>query len=190
MVHIQRPPAKDTPVDPRLSDSAGSLFSEKDASSPDVALKSLPTQAPHSQSIPMKRPSVDDGPLQRPVKRKVVEMPMQITATAGNATKARLAQRAPQPPTPTVVPAPKKLDLSKLSFKKNTATVTGASPAQISPTVQSPTIPPLPRRSASVSDHSQSPAPGGPGMTEGMGPPPHPNAETMYGLLQFTSTSH
>ncbi|PIL29610.1 hypothetical protein GSI_08247 [Ganoderma sinense ZZ0214-1] len=149
--------AKRKPLDPDHSDSAGSLFSEKSVSSPEVALKSLPTPAAPA-TIPMKRPSIDVS-TQRTAKRQIVEMPMQITGTAGNATKARLAQRIPQPP-PTAGPsAPQKLDLSKMSFRKNSAATAGPSPAQ-SPVISSPVVPPLPRRSTSASD-GQSPAPGG-----------------------------
>lgn len=155
---MQAGSVKRKPADPNLSDSAGSLFSEKSASSPEVALKRLPAPAP--STIPMKRPSVDTS-VQRTAKRQVMEMPMQITGTAGNATKARLAQRVPQPPPAACPSAPQKLDLSKLSFKKNTAAAAGQSPAQ-SPVVPSPFVPPLPRRSTSASD-GQSPVPGGRG---------------------------
>ena len=142
--------AKKKPLDPDQSDSAGSLFSERSVSSPEVALKALPPSAP--PTIPMKRPSIDTS-TQRTAKRQVMEMPMQITATAGNATKARLAQRKPQPPPIAGPSAPQKLDLSKMSFRKNSVQ---------SPVVPSPVVPPLPRRSTSASD-GQSPAPGGRG---------------------------
>ena len=56
---------------------------------------------------------------------------MAITDTAGNSTKARLAQR---PVT----------DLSQLSFKKNKDSAAGPSQPQVA-------LPPLPRRSASTS---------------------------------------
>lgn len=131
-------------------------------SSPEVALKSLPTPAPPTipPTIPMKRSSIDAS-TQRTAKRQIMEMPMQITGTAGNATKARLAHRMHQPPPSAGPSAPQKLDLSKMSFKKNSATAAGLSPAQ-SPVVPSPIVPPLPRRSTSASD-GQSPAPGGRG---------------------------
>ncbi|KAM5538264.1 hypothetical protein V8D89_008151 [Ganoderma adspersum] len=142
--------AKRKPLDSDHSDSAGSLFSEKSVSSPEVALKALPTPAP--PTIPMKRPSIDAS-AQRTAKRQVMEMPMQITGTVGNATKARLAQRKPQPPSTAGPSAPQKLDLSKMSFRKNSVQ---------SPVVPSPVVLPLPRRSTSASDR-QSPAPGGRG---------------------------
>ena len=107
-----------------------------------------------------------------------MEMPMQITATAGNATKARLAQRVPQAPAPTAAPVLQKLDLSHLSFKKNKAAVPSHEPAVGSPVVPSPTVPPLPRRSTSVSDHGQSPAPGG------QGTPTEPQPLTGVGASQ------
>ncbi|KAI0374422.1 hypothetical protein BV20DRAFT_1041377 [Pilatotrama ljubarskyi] len=154
------------------SESAGSLFSEK-ASSPEVALgtvtSSTADQVPKGTTIPMKRPSVDDGGSNRHRKRQVMEMPMVITGTAGNSTKARLAQRGHQPPVPPTTatgtasapdpplppgtrPATQKLDLNAFSFKKKSAAA-AQSPIQ----TQSPTAPALPRRSTSISDNVQSP---------------------------------
>ncbi|KAI0359145.1 hypothetical protein OH77DRAFT_1502266 [Trametes cingulata] len=149
------------------SESAGSLFSEK-ASSPEVALgaaaSTVAGQAPKGMTIPMKRPSVDDGASSHHRKRQVMEMPMEITGTAGNLTKARLAQRGHQPPAPaassaapsaapTTRPTTQKLDLGAFSFKKKSAAGAAQSPTH----TQSPTIPALPRRSTSISDNIQSP---------------------------------
>ncbi|KAI0762639.1 hypothetical protein C8Q74DRAFT_167190 [Fomes fomentarius] len=151
---------------PEESDSAGSLFSEKsEPSSPEVTLGSVvprAQQATMTSTVPMKRPSTDDDIASAPRKRQTLEMPMLITGTAGNATKARLAQRVPQASKP-VSSAPAlssslKRDLSGMKFKKITTAAAAQSPVQSNSPVNPKPIPPLPRRSASASDH-QSPAP-------------------------------
>ncbi|EIW64911.1 uncharacterized protein TRAVEDRAFT_140212 [Trametes versicolor FP-101664 SS1] len=151
-------------------ESGGSLFSGP--SSPEAA-PAVPESASaagaeqENTTIPMKRPSVDDVGANRHRKRQIKEMPMVITGTAGNSTKARLAQRGVQPaaaPAPATAgadgpgtrPFTQKLDLSSMSFKKKSATAAAApSPIQ----TDSPTTPivPIPRRTSMGNAFVQSP---------------------------------
>lgn len=110
---------------------------------------------------------MDDVGANRHRKRQIKEMPMVITGTAGNSTKARLAQRGVQPaaaPAPAAAgadgpwtrPFTQKLDLSSMSFKKKSATAAAApSPVQ----TDSPTTPivPIPRRTSMGNAFVQSP---------------------------------
>lgn len=110
---------------------------------------------------------MDDVGANRHRKRQIKEMPMVITGTAGNSTKARLAQRGVQPaaaPAPAIAgadgpgtrPFTQKLDLSSMSFKKKSATAaTAPSPIQ----TDSPTTPivPIPRRTSMGNVFVQSP---------------------------------
>ncbi|KAI0336075.1 hypothetical protein GY45DRAFT_1342187 [Cubamyces sp. BRFM 1775] len=174
---------KREPDDDARSESGGSLFSGR-ASSPEVALgasvSTSTAQGSKSTSIPMKRPSLDDGAPGHHRKRQVMEMPMPITGAVGNSTKARLAQRgqqpppaAPAPPVPGVRP---KLDLSTLSFKKkSTAPVGTGGPSPVR--TDSPTTPALPRR---ASDIVQSPlAVDPPPATESQHAPPLPRTSEL-----------
>ncbi|KAI0824082.1 hypothetical protein BC628DRAFT_1379753 [Trametes gibbosa] len=158
------------------SESAGSLFSGKE-SSPDVApqgasASTSTAEKPSVATIPMKRPATEDGVPSHRRRRLIKEMAMVITETAGNSTKARLAQRGLQTATPPApAPAastteagvgPQKLNLSAFSFKKKSATVGGPSSAPTdSPTisggpttghdhVQSPVSPVLPTPNANM----------------------------------------
>ncbi|KAI0651606.1 hypothetical protein C8Q79DRAFT_996983 [Trametes meyenii] len=157
----KRPSAEQqVPQDDSSSESAGSLFSEKE-SSPEVALGTTSantSSVPKDAIVPMKRPSMDDSVPAHRRKRQVMKMPMVITDTAGNSTKARLAQRELQPTAPsTAASGPhttsQKFDLSNFKIKKKSATAAGTSPAQ----TDNPTIPALPRRSTSIPDNVQSP---------------------------------
>ncbi|KAH9890944.1 hypothetical protein C8Q73DRAFT_702301 [Cubamyces lactineus] len=145
-------PAREQAEDDARSESGGSLFSER-ASSPEVALGASTStgtmQGSKSTSIPMKRPSMDEGAPGHHRKRQVMEMPMPITGAVGNSTKARLAQRGQQPPPAASAPPASgvrpKLDLSTLSFKKKSAATAGTGgPSPVR--TDSPTTPALPRR--------------------------------------------
>ncbi|KAI0639158.1 hypothetical protein C8Q77DRAFT_1079774 [Trametes polyzona] len=158
------------------SESAGSLFSGKSgkSSSPEVSLGATVSTAtgsastssgPKNTTVPTKRPAEDATPSHQR-KRQIMEMPMPITGTAGNSTKARLAQRGQQPPPPpppttasTTAPGVRpKVDLSTLSFKKKSATATAAaSPVQTGNSPTAPAVPPIPRRSVSISESARSP---------------------------------
>ncbi|KAI0768532.1 hypothetical protein BD413DRAFT_127687 [Trametes elegans] len=180
-VKPQPPPQEESPHYSG-SESAGSLFSGR-ASSPEVALGAAPTVTTGGGStIPAKRPATNEaGPSQRRP-RQVKEMPMVYTDTAGNPTKARLAQRGHRPPAlsstaaeaagvaPGIRLGVKKMDLSNLSFKKKSAAAPAPAPTPVR--TDKPTIP---QPSGSVSDNVQSPVSASlPTPTADSHPPPIP----------------